>query len=127
MDTDNDPEINSEDFDPVSGDIALDLRITNNCGECSQELKEASFQFEGQVPEEIVKAHQHGDGGDELSMELDVDRSERSEGKGRWTKTFYGVEILVTVSCGCQDKGDDPLWQTNFSEDCQASNMDELV
>lgn len=44
------------------------VRIVLTCNDCSQELKEASFDFDGEVPEELLKEHK----GDGHSLELEA-------------------------------------------------------
>lgn len=105
------------------GSFSGSVRIVLTCADCSQELKEASFDFEGEVPEEVLKEHK----GHDCSLSLDAGDNEltsRSEGKGRYAKTFYGYRAALDLSCACASDG---LWATEFTDDIQASHMDELV
>jgi hypothetical protein len=120
--TEPEVEIDLNDDGSFSGDV----RIVLTHDECGSELKEASFQFEGEVPEEILSAHK----GNGHSLDLEADGPElnsRTEGKGRYTKTFYGFETPVELRCSCQERDAEALWTDNFTDDIQASHMDELV
>lgn len=108
------------------GSFSGQVRIVLTHDECGQELKEASFEFDGQIPKEVIAEH---GGGDHL-LDLEADAGEltsRSEGSGRYAKTFYGYDVAVSLTCGCQERGAEPLWSENFADDIQASHMDELV
>lgn len=108
------------------GSFSGTVRIVLTHDECGTELKEASFELEGEVPEEIVKAH----AGDGHSLDLEADGAElscRTEGSGRYMKTFYGHSTPVALTCSCQERNADPLWSETFTDDLQASHMDELV
>lgn len=108
------------------GSFSGQVRIVLTHDECGQELKEASFDFEGEVPEEILNAHK----GDGHSLDLDTDAGEltsRGEGSGRYMKTFYGYDVSLDLRCDCQERNAEPLWQATFADDTQASHMDELV
>lgn len=89
------------------------VRIVLTCNDCSQELKEASFNFDGEVPEEIIKKHK----GDGHGLELEADAGEltnRGEGSGRYMKTFYGYDVALSLNCDCQGRGAESLWQREF-------------
>lgn len=120
--TEPEVEIDLSDDGSFSGQV----RIVLTHDECGQELKEASFDFEGEVPEEILNEHK----GEDHSLDLEADGGElssRSEGRGRSAKTFYGYDVSVDLRCDCQDRGAEPLWNKAFADDIQASHMDELV
>lgn len=120
-DDSTEPEVDVDLSD--DGTFSGNVRIVLTCADCSQELKDASFDFDGEVPEEIHSAHQ----GDEHALDLeagDYELTSRSEGKGRYTKTFYGYRATLDLSCMCQSEG---LWTTEFTDDIQASHMDELI
>lgn len=105
------------------GAFSGQVRIVLTHDECGTELKEAMFDVEGKIPEEIVKEHS----GDDHSLGVetgDAELTSRSEGSGRYTKTFYGYAATVDAVCSC---GTDGLWSQGFSDDVQASHMDELV
>lgn len=108
------------------GNYTGQVRIVLTHDECGTELKEASFDFEGELPEVIVAEHK----GDGHSLSLEAEGGEltsRGEGAGRYMKTFYGYDIAVELTCDCQDRGADSLWTQSFTDDIQASHMDELT
>src|SRR5882724_4810212 len=107
--TEPEVEVQLEDDGTFSGNA----RIVLTHDECGTELKEASFDFDGEVPEEIVKEHK----GDEHDLELEVGSTEldsRTEGKGRYMKTFYGYRATLDLTCSCN--GAEGLWSTEVSE-----------
>jgi hypothetical protein len=123
-DDSTEPEVDLN-FNTDTGDITAQVRIVLTHDECGQELKEASFDFEETVPEDVMAAHR----GEGHELDLESDDSEltsRYEGKGRYTKTFYGARLEVSLTCSCNSI-DDPVWSYEFADDVQASHMDELV
>jgi hypothetical protein len=127
LDTDGDPEVGL-DMDGATGQVTGEIRIVNACAECGSELTEVNFNVEVDFP--AAEAHMAANvnasgepGGDhELELEdAEITRTERSEGKGRGAKTFYGAEGTLTVKCKC-GFSEDQAW----SDECQASYMDQL-
>lgn len=115
-------EIDLQDDGTFSGNV----RIVLTHDECGEELKEASFDFDGEIPGEVKDAHK----GDGHSLDLTADGGElssRTEGSGRYMKTFYGYDVMVELGCDCQERGAESLWSQSFSDDIQASHMDELA
>jgi len=100
----------------VDGDaVTVQVRITQCCAECSQELKEASFDIEKEYTLCAKEDHDH-----EVEVE-DVENTSRSEGKGRYAKTFYGFSATVVVSCEkCELKD-----TVTISDEVMASGMEE--
>lgn len=98
--------------------ISCSAQVVLTCAECGTELKEAYLDLEHKTT--INSRH--------YEHELDVSQStldsiERSEGKGRGTKTFYGAEVGFEVRCvDC----DILLCAESMSEEVQSSHMDEL-
>ena len=134
MDDSNEPEVEDVDVDD-EGCVTAEVRIANCCSECGTELKEAQFSLEGQVPLATFRGHVCPDEKPEEGVEasesmplLEADeetseRTSRTEGKGRGTRTYYGVDIVVRVKCGCGEKSE----YVKMSDEVQASGMDELV
>lgn len=95
------------------------------CAECSQELRSALIEFceKLEIPEKCEPTDEPSeDGQHEWEFDLEVTPSERTEGKGRGIRTFYGVEVsgMATCSkCGTEVT-------LSLSEDVQASSMDEV-
>lgn len=120
-DDSTEPEVDVDLAD--DGTFSGQARIVLTHDECGTELKEATFDIEGEVPDEVIKEHK-GDGHD---LSLEVSSSEltsRGEGKGRYMKTFYGFSASLELTCSCGTEG---LWSTDAADDMQASHMDELV
>lgn len=122
LDTDGDPEVELE-ADEVTGEVTGTVRIVNACQECGTELTESTFDVDVDFPaaEEHMKGHEDSEAHALELEEPSVDRTDRSTGKGRGTKTFYGAEADLTVKCRCGK-----TWTEHWSDDIQASHMDSL-
>jgi len=118
-----DPEIGTLEIDE-DGNISGDARIANNCAECGQEVTEATVDLEGtheEAGKHISNAQQKGK--HELSVEEEgAERTQRSQGKGRGCRTYYGVEVEVKVACSCGKEFE----STTAKGEVQASGMDEV-
>lgn len=117
-----DPAEPEMDVDFADGALTGTVRIVLNCAECGQELKDATLDVEHEItlPEHVCE------GTEEVEwtiIQLSVENTDRTEGKGRGTKTFYGYEISGELVCGC---GKSKV-EVSVSDDIQASAMDELV
>jgi hypothetical protein len=99
------------------GTVTCEVRIVRTCAECGQELKEANFSLEAQVP---VEGHE-GEGHELSVEESSVEPIE--EGGGRYAKSYYGATVNATVTCSCGKFKED----VELSDKCSASGMDELV
>lgn len=117
LDTDVEPEVQEDTLNEDSGCLSFDVsvRITNNCSDCGAELREAVLDVSDTFDTEPEE-------GMEYTIEVDeLSRIDRSEGKGRSVKTFYGFEATVVLS------GDgEELERKSIGDDIQASHMDEL-
>ncbi len=129
-----DPEVNDV---TVDGDtVRASVRVVLNCAECSTELKEAEVEAEAEIDSEILEAHpEKDDAGNPTNHSLEVeegsiDPTDRTEGKGRGMRTFYGFELEATLSCSCggpiRPDGEETEETINLSGDVQASSMDEV-
>lgn len=125
LDTEGDPEIDNLEVSDDGLMVTCEVRITNTCVECSDELTEANFELEVTEDEDPII---HKDTCREEDRKYDVteagfDRTTRQQGKGRGAKTFYGVEVDYTLKClNCEATYDGSL-----SDEIQASHMDELA
>jgi hypothetical protein len=90
-------EEQSTDFDSTTGQWNAEYRIVRNCADCGQEMKEATFSFEDQLDDEMVEEHQ--DEGHELTANFTAEVLE--EGGGRYKKSYYGVSLMVGITCSC--------------------------
>lgn len=125
-----DPEVDSIDVDD-EGNVAIEVRITNNCADCGMELREATFSLEHDHSEDCKE---HKGVGHELSIDEDgAERTSRSgffdkkknqfvSAGGRYSKTFYGAEVGYSIKCSCGKLSVDG----SISDDIQASSMDEM-
>ena len=117
LDADTEPEVESDDLDEGQDELnfRVSVKITNNCAECSTELREATFECDDTFDTEPEKDV-------EYTMEIDdLGRSEKSEGKGRGTKTFYGFEATAVLYGDGKE-----LERKSIGDYIQASYMDEL-
>lgn len=133
FDTDNEPEHDDAEVDEGGTVTVSGVRITNNCAECGQELKEASFDLEGTIDFPAEWCDEEGDlkEGVELSAEVvNAERTDRSDGKpntpSRFRRTFYGATLTVEVTATDADgKAIGEPVSIELSDECQASGMDE--
>jgi hypothetical protein len=122
LDTETEPEVELE-ADETTGEVTGTVRIVNNCADCGTEMTEASFDVDVEFPLSEAHMKEHPED-EEHALELEdpgADRMERSTGRGRGTKTFYGAEAELVVRCRCGFEEKLP-----WSDDVQASYMDEL-
>ena len=97
------------------GTLTATVRIVAQCAECSDDLKETTFDVDEEI-EGFCDNANHEKNVDEVTLES----TERGEGKGRYRKTFYGAEGVFEVSCSCGKKA-----EHKWSDAIQASHMDE--
>lgn len=131
FDTETEPEINID--VAAEGHVTGDVRITNNCAECSTELKESTFTVDVDLSEEITAHRAEATEGDHKTLSVDHDGGSRTDrtqstdrhGKpiksSRYMRHFYGAEMTITVECECGEK-----FEQSWSDEVQASGMDEL-
>lgn len=127
----NDPEIENLEVNE-DGQVNASVRIVNSCAECSNELKEATFDLEWEPPDGVFDGHA-GEGHELNVEENSSERTSRSgyfkkgvfvPAYGRYAKTFYGAEVEFSITCSC---GKLELVTGSMTDDVQASGMDELV
>lgn len=120
---DGEPEVESIDVDDAGG-VTASVRVVDTCAECSTELREYTFELEGEPAFEDGKDHdEHG--GMEIEHD-DPERTERMSGDAktpfRYRKRFIGVIVHYTVTCECG-----ATYEGDLADDVQASSMEELV
>lgn len=113
------PEIQTEDFDSDTGAISAEVRIVRKSSCCGEEMKEATFNFDGQVPEETMKEHK-GEG-HELAVAFSAEGIE--EGGSRYARSYFGVKLTVSVECEC---GAGEIYVFEADDKIAASGMEEL-
>jgi len=131
-----DPEV---DFESISVDnrgiaIKASVRLARSSECCGDEVKETTFEPETSLNwSDIPGIEKHYDTktGEPLSddHELDIDEgdvntTERSEGRGRGLKSFYGFEVGYVVRCACDTS--EALYEGTFEDDMQASHFEEI-
>lgn len=85
------PEVEELDIDEAT--IYCKIRLTKCCTECGEELEEAILETE---ESEVTFCNHEGS----LEIEEDgVESYDRTEGKGRGMKTFYGAIVGYKVTC----------------------------
>lgn len=139
FDSDSDPEIELELSDEFN--VTGTVRIVNNCSECSQELKDATFDVDVDFADD-VHAHwkEHGwkgkgagpaghremdltdDGGSRSDEYQTTDRRGKPIRNPRYQKHLYGATVTITVECECGE-----TFEREWSDSVQASGMEELV
>ncbi|MGW8178472.1 MAG: hypothetical protein ACWGQW_06875, partial [bacterium] len=92
------------------------------CEQCGTELTEATLEMEETLDEEILSKHE-GDKHEITIEEESSERDQRTEGKGRGLRTFYGARLAYKVMCSCNDEK--PVHEGELYDDIQASGMDE--
>lgn len=136
FDSDLDPEV-SIDVD-ADGMVSGTVRIVNACDQCGQELKEATFEIDVDLSEEmkthILGAKENGVDFDEHAPEcqLEASRTDRMNNKTRggklitnyrYMKHMYGAEGEIVLTCSCGEE----VARQQWSDEVQGSGMDELV
>ncbi|MFA4971491.1 MAG: hypothetical protein WC683_02680 [bacterium] len=126
---DEEPEEQSCEVDD-EGNINIQVTLEKRCGECSQGLKSAEFELEGQ--DDAVREHmeEHKDapeGEHELSIEGEYESTEDSRGLKpttpmRYRTTYYGVHASYTVTCTCGK-----TFEGELADEMSASGFEEMV
>ncbi len=93
------PEDNGFQVDD-DGLIEGSVRATRVCADCSTELKEYTFDFTMQIPEDKMPrkpTEKETEEGAEMEVEVNLESTE--SGGGRYAKNMVGVSVEVTVTC----------------------------
>jgi hypothetical protein len=124
------PEVDSLEVSET-GNVTANVRMVNQCADCGQDLKEATFDFDADHSDEC-QGHQGEGHGLEIE-ENGVERTSKSgyfdrkkgfvSSYGRYAKTFYGVEVSYKITCECGELE----VEGSFTDEVQASGMEELV
>lgn len=112
------------------GDLKLSwqVRVVRKCGECGEEMKEATLDIEVDevrliegvacVDGDAWASDAHGE--PEVSVE---DPEVIEEGGGRYAKSYYGASAQYTITCKCGET----LYEGVMSEKEAASGFDDLT
>jgi hypothetical protein len=103
--------------------LKASYRIVAQCVECGQELKEATLDLEQDLADSIDADCEKGPSKTHnWSMDLTVENTERTEGRGRGMRVFYGVEVTGTITCNaCGQEA-----TVDMRDDTPAGQMDEV-
>lgn len=124
-----DPEVELEIADTT---VKATIRIVRNSECCGEEMKEATLEPEEEIAIEDLKGHVDEKTGEVLEgHELDVEEdssegTERTEGKGRGMRSFYGARVSYSITCSCQASGAGAICTGELEDDVQASSMEDL-
>lgn len=130
------PELTSFQVDSGKGEAEITgtVHVDLNCGECGTTLKSADIDIDHNITVPCIDTADDGgdslpggaqgagprSGGHEMEItEESAEPSERTEGRGRGMKTFYGAEITVEVVCSCGAKA-----ESTWMVDEQASDFE---
>jgi hypothetical protein len=129
FDADTEPEVDVrvDDDGMVSGSV----RITNNCTECGQELKQAEFEVDIDFTDEVRK-HKVARPNEPhaLDVELNASRTDWMQTKDRrgntiksyrYMKHMYGAEGAVVLTCSCMEE---PLASQDWGDAVSGSGME---
>jgi hypothetical protein len=135
FDTEVEPEEESQEVDDMT--FKASYRRVLQCGECGEDLKEATLEVEYdfskdvQDEEEEGKPKQHEHEFEIESCEVEPttgavtkDRNGRTIRSSRYMKTLYGVKCSVEVKCGVE--GCEAQASFDCEQDEQASAFEEL-
>jgi hypothetical protein len=137
FDSDADPEVDSIDVDD-EGVVTGSVRITNNCAECSTEMREFTFDLKEDFSDDIAahraekqKAGEADDLHDELTVDeqggsrfdemQDTDRNGKKIKNTRYMKHLYGAEVELMVTCKCGE-----TFSRTWRDTVPGSGMDEM-
>lgn len=100
--------------------IQITMNITRSCAECGTEMKNASVEGTGEIPEEWLATHTgegHGD------FDAEIQSSEATEtGGSRYSKNIINFEAEVLVTCKCSES----TTVTVVGDGAAASEFDEV-
>lgn len=128
------PEINEMALHE-DGLVKCEVRIVNACQDCGTELTESQVDLEYDAGDDIEthkieclhrEAWEVKEDYDGIEIvEEGAERENRTEGKGRGMRTYYGA--TVTFSLKCPLCGENIVESHSMSGDVQASDMQEMV
>lgn len=129
LETDEDPDV---ELDLTGRTVVANIRLVRYSSCCNEEMKEANMEPEQEIDVEQLAGHVDEEGEALEDHDLEVEETskeitERTEGKGRGTRTFHGVTVSFSITCSCQEKGAKAVYEGTISDECQASAMEELT
>ena len=110
-------EINVEE----DGVVNAEVHVTLQCTECGTDLKETTLSMNCEDSCDDVAKHLEGKNKDEHEISVE-DTDANATVNERDKKTFYGGEVSYTITCSCGNF----TTSSSFSDDCLASDFDEI-
>jgi len=116
------PEVNDEEL--TSGSVFFSVRLTRNCADCGDELKEASFDHaqdhQAELDAHMAEKHE----GEDADFELEIGDSEAGEsGGGRYHKNMIDVHVGYSIRCNLCDEA---VLEGEFADSIAASGFEEI-
>ena len=108
-----DIEVSDEEY--AAGKLTASVRIVRTCADCSEEMKEATFEVDEEVEFCDTEDKKH-----EVTVEAELEPLE--EGGGRYKKSFYGAVGQFKLTCSCGEE-----MVVEWSDKVAASGMEDLV
>jgi hypothetical protein len=137
LNSDEEPDVS---LDVMSdGQVTGNVQIVNTCESCGTIIRSADFDVEMNTSEftadtgYTLEAYIKSLDGKDCSLEYEIaapngaERTMRTEGKGRSTKTFYGASMELTLTVTMTPKEGNPtvnIFSGDWKDDIQASHMD---
>ena len=123
-----DPEVNEVSLDDESQTVTYDVRIVRNSACCGDEMKEATFQGDVEIPSDLLAKmdaikKKHPD----VEFEAqDAGVTELEEGGSRYKKSYFGFSLTVAIVANVDGK-EEGIGTVEVTDKVQASGMDELT
>lgn len=129
----DEPELEEQEPEVDGDNVRLEVRMSLNCADCGDELKETTFELETEVTSPDVEDNAPCASGHEWTAELnscdatdryqDKDRNGKTITNFRYRKHLYGVEAQVSVKCSVCNHEE----TFTMKDETQASAFDELT
>lgn len=151
FDCDAEPEDVAVEIDESTGDLSGTCRITNSCADCGTELTSADLDLaltsdvtetrgRGKKRKTTVISRGSSSSFEDWRAGVDPDsegwtyalkdespsgeRTDRSEGLGRYARRYYGAEVEVEVEATNTKTGETATWTGVLAGECPASGME---
>lgn len=128
FDADTEPEVDLRVEN--DGEVSGSVRIVNTCAECGEEMTETTFDVDIDLSEEIAE-HRKTCSERDLDLNEDVSRFDEFQTKdrrgrpiklSRYQRHYYGIEVKVTVTCGCG-----ATFEDEYKDMVSGSGMESLM
>lgn len=122
------PEVNEVSLDEESQSVTVDVRIVRNSACCGDEMKEATFNTDTDLPNDIVakmEAIKKANPDAEFEAQ-EAGVTELEEGGSRYKKSYFGFSLTVAIVANVDGK-EEGLGTVEVTDKIEASGMDELT